>query len=373
MSSLQKNVASQNITFVMVNASTGAADTGATVTVYVTKDNGAQATGVGTVTNSGHGQYNYAPTQAETNATDVGFLFTATGDIPVNYDFHTDVVDANGFVSVNVADINGVTQVNPGASGGLLISGSNSGTTTFGAMTCTGSFTISDGLLVSRSTSNASAFTASGNGTGSGVVFTGGATGNGAQITGGATSGDAFVITSPVLGNGVNITANGAAKVGLLSTGGTGSGHGANFVGKGTGAGMKLTGNTSGQGFWCQGGATGPGALFAGGGTSGDSIDQTSVSGNAYINANVTNILGTASAGAAGSVAIDGTTALTESYAAQGAGLTLAQGIYGITQQLGSQSIAGTTMTVLKRDNATTAKTYTLNSSTAPTSITEAT
>lgn len=90
MASLLKNVASQNITFCMINASTGAADASATVAVKVTKDNGSQASGGGTVTNSGNGQYNYAPTQAETNATDVGFMFTATGDIPVNADFHTD-------------------------------------------------------------------------------------------------------------------------------------------------------------------------------------------------------------------------------------------------------------------------------------------
>lgn len=109
MASLQKNVASQNFTFAMINASTGGADTGLTVTVYVTKDNGAQATGSGTVTEAGHGQYNYAPTQAETNATDVGFICTATGAIPVNLDFHTDVVDANGFLEVGVQAVNGVT------------------------------------------------------------------------------------------------------------------------------------------------------------------------------------------------------------------------------------------------------------------------
>jgi hypothetical protein len=107
MPGLQKNVASQNMTFCMLSATTGGADTSATVTVYVTKDNGTQATGSGTVTNSGHGQYNYAPTQAETNATDVGFLFTASGDIPVNLDFHTDVCDSNGNPAANLVDIAG--------------------------------------------------------------------------------------------------------------------------------------------------------------------------------------------------------------------------------------------------------------------------
>lgn len=107
MASLRKNVAGQNFTLVLINASTGAALTGATVTVEVTKDNGSQTSGGGTVTEKGNGQYNYAPTQAETNATDVGFLFSATGAIPVNYDFHPDVVDGNGYLSVNMVDIAG--------------------------------------------------------------------------------------------------------------------------------------------------------------------------------------------------------------------------------------------------------------------------
>lgn len=107
MANLQKNVAGQNFTFGMVTTA-GVADASATVTVKVVKDNGAQATGTGTVTNSGLGQYNYAPTQAETNAVDVGFLCTATGDVPVNLDFHTDpAVDAQGLLPVNVADVLG--------------------------------------------------------------------------------------------------------------------------------------------------------------------------------------------------------------------------------------------------------------------------
>jgi hypothetical protein len=107
MASLRKNTASQNITFALINASSGAALTGATVIIYVTKDNGSQASGGGTATELGHGQYNYAPTQAETNATDVGFIFSATSAIPVNLDFHPDVVDGNGYLDVNLVDIAG--------------------------------------------------------------------------------------------------------------------------------------------------------------------------------------------------------------------------------------------------------------------------
>lgn len=132
MGSLKKNVAGQNVTFGLVSASTGGAATGASVTAYVTKD-GTQALGTGTITelkvsSVGYGAYNYSPTQAETNATDVGFLFVATGAIPVNLDFHPDIVDANGYASVNVADFGGtaVTGRDLGASV-LLSSGTGAG------------------------------------------------------------------------------------------------------------------------------------------------------------------------------------------------------------------------------------------------------
>jgi hypothetical protein len=93
MASLLKNVASQNITFALVNATTGAALTTATFTslAWVTKDN-TQAGFAGTFTTLGNGQFNYAPTQAETNCTDFGLLITVAGAVPVNLDFHTDTV-----------------------------------------------------------------------------------------------------------------------------------------------------------------------------------------------------------------------------------------------------------------------------------------
>lgn len=117
MASLKHNTAGQNFTFCLVSATTGAGVAGATVTTLVTKDGGAQAAGGGTVTSQGSGQYNYAPTQAETNATDVGFFFSATGCVPVNLDFHTDIVDGNGLPSTNVADWNGTTVATPATAG----------------------------------------------------------------------------------------------------------------------------------------------------------------------------------------------------------------------------------------------------------------
>jgi len=67
------------------------------------------------------------------------------------------------------------------------------------------------------------------------------------------------------------------------------------------------------------------------------------------------------------------TTALTESYAADGAAPTLAQAIMLIQQSLHEFAISSTTRTVKKLDGSTTAATFTLDSATAPTSTTRAT
>jgi hypothetical protein len=67
------------------------------------------------------------------------------------------------------------------------------------------------------------------------------------------------------------------------------------------------------------------------------------------------------------------TTAMTEAYRSAGATATLAQFAYEVLAHLGESSISGTTKTLKKLDASTTAKTYTLNSATTPTSITETT
>ena len=66
------------------------------------------------------------------------------------------------------------------------------------------------------------------------------------------------------------------------------------------------------------------------------------------------------------------TTAMTESYAADGAAPTLAQSQFLQQQALTEFSISGTTTTIKKLDGSTTAATLTLNSATAPTSVTRA-
>jgi hypothetical protein len=67
-----------------------------------------------------------------------------------------------------------------------------------------------------------------------------------------------------------------------------------------------------------------------------------------------------------------GSVAFTESYATDGAAATLPQLLYMIYALLGEKSITSTTLTAKKLDGSTTAGTFTLNSATAPTSITRA-
>lgn len=219
-------------------------------------------------------------------------------------------------------------QLVPGAAGGMLIAGSNTGTTTFGALTCTGSLTVSDGLLISRSSSNTSAITATGNGTGSGAVFTsgsgatgdgvqatsvatngnglalqgkgtgageiatGGLTGNGAKYVGGGTSGDGILITT-TSGHGINSSGAGTTKHGMILTGGATTSAGLACVGGATsGDGILVTttsghgvniagGGTTKHGIFSTGGATtSAGLALAGGGTSGDGVLITATSGH---------------------------------------------------------------------------------------------
>lgn len=87
----------------------------------------------------------------------------------------------------------------------------------------------------------------------------------------------------------------------------------------------------------------------------------------------VTGNVGGSVASVTAAVTVSGASTLTESYAAQGAGLTIAQALYGINQMLNQKVVSGTTVTIKKRDGTTSAKTFTLDSATTPTTISETT
>jgi hypothetical protein len=85
-----KNTDGQVIHFSLVNKSTAAAVTTGTVSPYITLDGGAQAAGAGGApTHEGNGQWSYTPTQAETNADSIGFLFIHPLAVPTNLQVYT--------------------------------------------------------------------------------------------------------------------------------------------------------------------------------------------------------------------------------------------------------------------------------------------
>ena len=149
------------------------------VTVSVTGQGGSETGSGGTIAYSTGGIVFYTPTQAETNFT--SFIVTAykASCIPVATTVVTtasvtpgkvmigaDTQDLSATLSVNAKNIGGTAQTGrdlgqgipnavPGAAGGLLIAGSNAGTTTFGALTVTGAVTTGAISATTLSTSGA--------------------------------------------------------------------------------------------------------------------------------------------------------------------------------------------------------------------------
>ena len=178
------------------------------------------------------------------------------------------VVDAAGLSDANMVkagptgsgtaqtakDIGGaVPAAAAGASGGLLISGSNSGTTTFGALSVTGSLTVNGkseflkGVFMSGDVSTQTsglkisgvsgdyAMDLRGEGAGGAIYAQAGATGHGVFITGGSTSGNGIHVVT-ISGHGINLAPVGTNMHGILATGGNG----------GTSDGIKAVAGTGG-------------------------------------------------------------------------------------------------------------------------------
>jgi hypothetical protein len=141
-----------------------------------------------------------------------------------------------------------------GASTGLLISGSNAGTTTLAALTITGATThtgnvaLADGLTIAApSTTNRAGLDITGNGTGAALKLAAGATGKGVAIT--TTAGDGLSIL-PTAGDAIVATGNGTSKHGMRITGGTaGTSDGVSFIAGSGGVDVRgsITGNLSGS------------------------------------------------------------------------------------------------------------------------------
>lgn len=301
------------------SSTTGAGLTGLTnassgLTAYYHRDTDTTATAisivtmtVGTFTSSGFkeidatnmpGWYQFCPPNAALAASAKSCAFHlkgVTNMAPLPIEVQLTAYDPNDAVRLGLTALPNATA---GASGGLHINGSNSGTTTLAALTITGSMTLSDGLLISRSTSNASAITATGNGTGHGAVFTSGsgATGDGVQMTSVSTNGNGatlqgkgtgpgFITTGGLTGNGLKVVGGGTSGDAILTS--TTSGHGATFAGTGTTKhGINATGGaTSSDGIRATGGGTGNGLNAQGGGSSGGSgiVATANAAGNGLV------------------------------------------------------------------------------------------
>lgn len=346
------------------------AATGKTIAITISKNGAAYgnpSAGATNATEIASGSYYVDLSTTDTGTNGPLFILgtaTATDNVVAIYD----VVKATN------AGFTGIADAVAGASGGLLISGSNSGTTTFGAVTCTGSFTISDGLLVNRSTSNAAAIVATGSGTGNGIVgqagstatntsggiaafgantsygflIQGGSTGGvGAGIFGGTTNKDAIKIVADGTGIGINFANNSGSTTNISCPNGITS---------------NITGNLSGS----VGSVTGAVGSVTSGVTVTTNNDKTG-----YTASTVSDKTGYTLTNAGYAAVM--TQQLTESYAAKGTVPTPAQLMLEVRSLLAENGVSGTTVTTKKIDGSTSAATYTLNSATTPTSITRAT
>jgi hypothetical protein len=98
-----RNTASQTISASLVSRTDGSAVTSGTTTVYVTKDAGTQATGAGTVTHEGNGEWSYVPTQGETDAVHVAFTFTNSTAVQATVNVYTRP-SGTGFPAVDASN-----------------------------------------------------------------------------------------------------------------------------------------------------------------------------------------------------------------------------------------------------------------------------
>ena len=410
----------------VVQISDGAVQTSG-CTVRIKPIGVAEADGGGTTAYSTDGIVLYTPTQAETNYTSFVLIAKKTGCIPVAITVVTSASATAGYAGTDQSKITNATST-------VNLSGTTIKTATDveadtadiqsripAALTAGGNIKA-DVLAISGDATAADNLEAALDGTG-GVTITAAVTGN---ITGNL-SGSVGSVTA-----GVTVTTNND-KTGYSLTATTGLGNQtaditgslSGSVGSVTGAVGSVTGNVGGN-------VTGSVGLIATGGIASTSfaagaIDAAAIAANAIgaselaadavaeiqsglstlTAADVRTAVGLASANldtqlAAIAAYIDTevsaikaktdnlpaapaatgdiptvsqiwTTALTEAYRGTGATGTAAQLLYEILQNLTEFAISSTTKTVKKLDGSTTAKTYTLNSATTPTSITEAT
>jgi len=120
---LRKNVAGQFIHIAAINATTGAALTGATISMRRCLD-GTFAAGGATITeDTGLGFYKVAFTQADTNGNNCGYFFTATNMIPICVNVVTTAADPTDSVRFGLTALPNAAAA---ATGGIPVIGTGS-------------------------------------------------------------------------------------------------------------------------------------------------------------------------------------------------------------------------------------------------------
>jgi hypothetical protein len=245
---MYKNQSGQNITFLMLSIADRLPVTGITPTVDIIKDNGIQFSGSGSMSEKGNGVYNYGPTQSETNASCISFLFQGTGAESKNENIYPE--------DMSIAHAANLIQID-----GLATSGTNA------------SLNLKQLNIVND---NGIAFNAESNST-TAVRF----------LTGAASTGSALNINSWGIGPALGIQNNfsSTSAVALQVVGRTGAirvESGWNTAGSvvNSGSAFVLNGAGSQPAILATGGATGRSAVFRGGSTSGDSIEITTTNGD---------------------------------------------------------------------------------------------
>lgn len=348
----------------------------------------------------------------------------ATDKLDVNVEeWNTTAVPAEhtaGYPIVTIKDGTGTGEIDTASGKVLLADGAHGGTAAVLTL---------ERIVVASTTLNEPSVKLTGNGSGAGLLSTGGATGDGFKLMGGATSGDGIHAEATTEGNGQHFIGRGATG-GLSNAGGyyeaAGAtaaqgmyvngilgGAGMHIGGGATGTGLHITGGsssgvgvsitttsgdgidiapTAGHGIDINANGTSKHGVNVVGGTAGtsDGIKATAGTGGVDVRGNITgNLIGTVSWNAAWDAEVQSectdalnaydpptkaetdallTTALTESYAANGAAPTLTQAMLAVHQMLMQFAISGTSYTVRKLDNSTTAFVVTLNDATTPTS-----
>lgn len=199
-----KNKNGQKLTFFAIDGTTGLPKTGdaANITIYVSIDDAAPV-----------GLAGHPVTEVDSLAAKGDYVIAVTLTECDGYKLRFTGKSSTSNVWIfpqTIYTIPSTFAQSPGTTGGLLICGTNSD------FTVTNQVLFNDGFAVSCSTTNRSAFTLAGNGTGVGLRSTGGATGRGVEFIGGATSGDAFYC-STTAGHGFHVIAAGADKYGIYS------------------------------------------------------------------------------------------------------------------------------------------------------------